>query len=277
MDVLMDGIAFGESPRWHDNRLWFSDWGAGRVYSVAADGSSALEAEIESFPLCIDFLPDGRLLLVSSADRRVLRREPDGALTPHAELGAVASTPWNDIVVDGRGNAYVNNIGFDFPEGHFTPGFIALITPDGAVRQVAEGLAFPNGMVVTPDGRTLIVAESYGNKLTAFDIAADGSLSGGRVWAAVDDHPDGICLDAEGAIWYGDVGTSRAVRVREGGELLETIDLDRGCFAVMLGGQDGRTLFIVANEWGEADDMAGGAPRGQVLLTRAPAPRAGWP
>src|SRR3990170_509633 len=141
MDVLMDGIAFGESPRWHDNKLWFSDWGAGRVYSVAADGSSAVEAEVESFPLCIDFLPDGRLLLVSSADRRVLRREPDGALTPHAELGAVASTPWNDIVVDGRGNAYVNNIGFDFPGGEFAPGIVVLVTHEGKVTPVADGLA----------------------------------------------------------------------------------------------------------------------------------------
>jgi sugar lactone lactonase YvrE len=275
--VLLDGLAFPESPRWHDGRLWVSDWGAGEVIAVDPEGASEVIARIPSFPMCIDHLPDGRLLIVSSAEHRLVRREPDGTLVTHGDLSGFGDHPWNDIVVDGRGNAYVNNIGFDFPEGHITPGFIALITPDGAVRQVAEGLAFPNGMVVTPDGRTLIVAESYGNKLTAFDIAADGSLSGGRVWAAVDDHPDGICLDAEGAIWYGDVGTSRAVRVREGGELLETIDLDRGCFAVMLGGQDGRTLFIVANEWGEADDMAGGAPRGQVLLTRAPAPRAGWP
>jgi sugar lactone lactonase YvrE len=131
-------------------------------------------------------------------------------------------------------------------------------------------------MVVTPDNETLIVAESYGNKLTAFDIAPDGSLSDGRTWAAVEDHPDGICLDAEGAIWSGDVGSKRAVRVREAGEVLQTIDLDRGGFACMLGGLDGRTLFIITNEWG-GDAMAGGAPQGQVLAVRAPAPRAGWP
>ncbi|HEX2469571.1 MAG TPA: SMP-30/gluconolactonase/LRE family protein [Candidatus Limnocylindrales bacterium] len=275
--VLLDGLAFPESPRWHDGRLWVSDWGAGEVIAVDPEGASAVMARIPSFPMCIDHLPDGRLLIVSSAERRLVRQEPDGTLVTHADLSGFGDHPWNDIVVDGRGNAYVNNIGFDFPGGEVAPGFIALVTPDGVVRQVAQGLAFPNGMVVTPDGRTLIVAESYGNKLTAFDIAADRSLSGGHVWAAVDDHPDGICLDAEGAVWYGDVGSKRAVRVREDGELLETIDLDRGCFAVMLGGQDGRTLFIVANEWGGADDMAGGTPRGQVVVTRAPAPGAGWP
>jgi sugar lactone lactonase YvrE len=275
--VLVEGLAFPESPRWHDGRLWVSDWGAGEVIAVDLEGTSEVIARIPSFPMCIDHLPDGRLLVVSSAEQRLVRQEPDGMLVTHADLSGFGDHPWNDIVIDGRGNAYVNNIGFDFPQGEFAPGFIALITPDGAVRQVADGLAFPNGMAVTPDGQTLIVAESYGNKLTAFAIAADGRLSGGRVWAAVSDHPDGICLDAEGAVWYGDVGTKRAVRVREGGEVLETIDLDRGCFAVMLGGQDGRSLFMVANEFGGAEDQAGGEPQGQVLVTRARSPRAGRP
>jgi sugar lactone lactonase YvrE len=180
-------------------------------------------------------------------------------------------------VVDGRGNAYVNNIGFDFPEGEVAPGIIALATPGGSVQQVADGIAFPNGMVVTPDNATLIVAESYGNRLTAFDIAADGSLANRRIWADVADHPDGICLDADGAIWYGDVGTKRAVRVREGGEVLQEIVLDRGCFACMLGGPERRTLFLIANEWGDAEASSDTSAKGQVLAVPAPAPGVGWP
>ena len=142
---------------------------------------------------------------------------------------------------------------------------------------MADGVAFPNGMVVTPDNSTLIVAESYGSKLTAFDIDADGGLSNRRVWADLDGGaPDGICLDAENAVWYADVPNKRCVRVREGGEVLQTIDLDRGCFACMLGGVDGRTLFMMANEWRGAADMAGGSRAGQVLTVEAPAPGAGW-
>jgi sugar lactone lactonase YvrE len=275
--ILMTGLAFPESPRWHDGRLWVSDWGAGEVVAVDLDGRSEVVARVPSFPMCIDHLPDGRLLIVSSSDRRLLRQDPDGSLVTHADLAGLADHPWNDIVVDGRGNAYVNNIGFDFPGGEFAPGIIVLVTPDGAARQVADGVAFPNGMVVTPDNATLIVAESYGNKLTAFDIDALGSLSNGRLWAAVDDYPDGICLDDEGAIWYGDVGNKRCVRVREGGDVLHSIQLDRGCFACMLGGPDRRTLFLIANEWGGSDDMAGGSRAGLVLATEAPAPGVGWP
>ena len=192
MDVVMDGIVFGESPRWRDEQLWFSDWGAGRVFSVAADGTPTVEAEVVSFPMCIDFLPDGRLLVVSSASRQLLRREPDGSLLPHADLASVSTKPWNDIVVDAGGNAYVNSIGFDFPEEEFAPGIVVLVTPDGKVSPVADGLAFPNGMAITSDGSTLIVAESYAEQLTAFDIADDGTLSGRRVWATTPgEHPDG--------------------------------------------------------------------------------------
>ena len=181
-------------------------------------------------------------------------------------------------MVDGRGNAYVNTIGFDFPGGQFAPGIIALVTPDGAVRQVADGVAFPNGMVVTPDNATLILAESYGNRLTAFDIAADGSLAHRRTWAdLVGGYPDGICLDAEGAIWYADVPNQRCVRVREGGAVLQTVDLDRGCFACMLGGVDNQTLFMVAATWDGPASMAGEQRTGLVLSIVAPAPGAGWP
>ena len=216
MTVLMEGIVFGESPRWHDGRLWFSDWGANQVIALDPGGGHEVVASVPSFPMCIDFLPDGRLLVVDSAQRRVLRREPDGSMVTHAELAAVSEKPWNDIVVDERGNAYVNSIGFDFPDEQFAPGFVVLVTPEGAVRRVAEDLAFPNGMAITADGATLIVAESYGNRLTAYRIGPDGELADRRVWApAGDDHPDGICVDAEGAVWYADVGNRHCVRVRE--------------------------------------------------------------
>ena len=277
LQVLMSGLAFPESPRWHDDRLWFSDWGAHEVIAVDLEGKSEVITRIQSFPFCIDFLPDGRLLVVSARDRLLLRMEPDGSLVTHADLTSLSDHPWNEIVVDGRGNAYINNIGFDFPGGEFATGIIALVTPDGSTRQVADGVAFPNGMVVTPDNATLIVAESYGKRLTAFDITADGSLSNRRVWADLDGgSPDGICLDAENAVWYGDVPNKRCVRVREGGEVLQTIDLDRGCFACALGGADRRTLFLVATEWGGTTSMASGARTGQVLIVEAPAPGAGW-
>ena len=274
--TLTDGLGLGESPRWHDGRLWCSDWVAQEVVAFDPAGGSEVVARIPSFPFCIDWLPDGRLLIVSGGDARLLRREPDGSLLTHADLSRLSRYPWNEIVVDGRGNIYLNNIGFDFPAGAFAPGIIALVTLDGSVRQVADGVAFPNGMAVTPDGGTLIVAESYANRLTAFDMAADGSLSNRRVWAEVgEDHPDGICLDAEGAVWYADVGTKRCVRVREGGEVLQSIELDRGCFACMLGGLDGRTLFMAAAVYDPATMFS--ERTGQILTAEAPAPGAGWP
>ncbi|MFD0856619.1 SMP-30/gluconolactonase/LRE family protein, partial [Actinomadura adrarensis] len=232
--VLMTGIAFGESPRWHDGRLWFSDWMAGQVLAVDTDGKSEVivHADFPSMPMCIDYLPDGRLLVVSSSEGLIKRREPDGTLVDHATLGDL-SVGYNEIVVDGRGNLYVNAIGFDMMAGEDPkPGIVALVPPDGKARQVADGVMFPNGMAVTPDESTLIVAESYGRRLTAFDITSDGDLVNRRVWAETgDDHPDGICLDADGAVWYADVGNKRCVRVREGGEVLDTVTVDRGCFS----------------------------------------------
>jgi sugar lactone lactonase YvrE len=278
LQTLMTGIAFGESPRWHDDRLWFSDWGAQEIIAVDLEGESEVIVRVPSFPFCIDFLPDGRLLIVSASDRLLLRREPDGPLVTHADLSTLSEHPWNDIVVDGGGNAYIGNIGFDFPEAEFAPGTLALVTPDGSARQVADGVAFPNGIVVTPDNSTLIVAESYANRLTAFDITADSNLSNQREWADLGGGvPDGICLDAEDAVWYGDVPNKRCVRVREGGEVLQTIDLDRGCFACMLGGPDGKTLFIVAQEWSGMESTADGERTGQLLTAPAPAAGAGWP
>src|ERR671935_803950 len=273
LQTLMTGLALGEAPRWHDGRLWFSDWGAQEVVAVDLEGKSEVIVRVATLPFCIDWLPDGRLLIVSGRDRLLLRREPDGSLVTHADLTSLSDHPWNEIVVDGRGNAYLNNIGFDFPGGEFVPGILTLVSPDGSAQQVADGVAFPNGMVVTPDNSTLILAESYANRLTAFDIAADGSLSNRRVWGALDGGvPDGMCLDAANAIWYGDVPNRRCVRVREGGEVLQTIELDRGCFACMLGGVNKRTLFMVAAVWDPANMMGGGARTGQVLTVEAPAP-----
>ena len=271
--VLLTGLAIGESPRWHEDRLWFSNWGSQEIIAVDLQGNSEVMVSVPAAgPFCIDWLPGGRLLVVAGQEALLLHGDPDGSLSTYAELGSISERPWNDIVVDGRGNAYVGNIGFDFPEGEFVPGILALVTPDSSARQVADGVAFPNGIVVTPDNSTLILAESYGNLLTAFDIAADGGLSNRRVWADLGDGvPDGICLDAEGAVWYGDVPNERCVRVREGGEVLHTVELDRGCFACMLGGEDGKTLFMVAA------DMTSEARTGQVLTIGAPSAGVGWP
>jgi sugar lactone lactonase YvrE len=271
----MEGIVFGESPRWHDGRVWFSDWGANQVIALGTDGHHEVVVTVASFPMCIDFLPDGRLLVVDSAQRRLLRREAGGSLVQHADLSRVSEKPWNDIVVDDRGNAYVNTIGFDFPGGQFAPGLVVLVTPDGNVSQVADGLAFPNGMAISPDGATLIVAESYAERLTAYDISGGGGLANRRVWAQTpDDHPDGICVDAEGAVWYADVGNKRCVRVREGGEVLATVDLDRGAFACALSRGDDPRLFVVGQTWGGPEPSQ---PSGQVVAFPAPAPGAGRP
>ena len=206
-------------------------------------------ARVDSFPMCIDWLPDGRLLIVSSAAQLLLAQESDGSLVTYADLSGLTDFKWNDIATDGRGHSYVNETGFDFPGGEFAPGRVALVGPDRTARLVAEGVAFPNGMAVSPDGAILIVAESYGSRLTAFDIRADGSLSPGRLWADLAGGvPDGICVDAEGSVWYADVPHQSCVRVREGGEVQQTVELDRGGFACALGGADGRTLFVTTNE-----------------------------
>jgi sugar lactone lactonase YvrE len=274
--ILTGGLGLGESPRWHDGRLWVADWGARTVVAIDASGGSEVILRMPSYPFSIDWLPDGRLVIVN--ETRILRREPDGALVTHADLAGLSEKRWNEIVVDGRGAAYVNNVGFDFPGGAFAPGIIALATPEGSVRQVADGVAFPNGMAITPDNSTLIVAESYGQRLTAFAIAADGSLAERRVWADLPDcAPDGLCIDREGAVWYADVPNKRCVRVREGGAVLQSVGLDRGCFACALGGAEGRTLFMTAAEWRGSANAADLARTGKVLTIEAPAARAGRP
>ncbi|MEU8900930.1 SMP-30/gluconolactonase/LRE family protein [Nocardia sp. NPDC048505] len=273
-EVLVEGIAFGESPRWHDGRLWFADWAAGQVIRVGEDGGQEVMASVESFPLCFDFQPDGHMLLVDSTHARVLRREPGGELEAHAELSAVAVTPWNDIVVDQHSNAYVNNIGFDFPGGEVAPGLVVRVGAEGEVRRVADDLAFPNGMAISPDGETLVVAESYAEQLTAFTIADDGSLTARRVWAPTPgDHPDGICFDTEGHLWYADVGNRHCVRIAEGGTILSTVTLDRGAFACALSRDPSPRLYVVGQRYGEETN----SHSGRVVVFPAPAPGAGWP
>lgn len=278
--VLTAGLAFGESPRWHDGRLWVCNWGTGEIVAVDAQGNSEVVLTVPAvLPYSIDWLPDGRLLVVSGREGLLLRQEADGRLVTHADLRPLSKSPWNEIVVDGRGNIYLNGGGpASAPGEHFGPGTIVLVTPDGAIREVAENIAFANGMVVTPDNKTLIVAESHANRLTAFDIAGDGSLANRHVWADLGNgFPDGIALDGEGAVWYADVPNRHCVRVSEGGAKLDTVEADRGCFACMLGSADGRTLFIVAAQWRGFEHMVSDARTGQVLSAEAPAPGAGWP
>jgi sugar lactone lactonase YvrE len=285
--VLMSGLGLVESPRWHHGQLWFADWIAGEIIALDVEDDRAGRSEVvvrhPSLPLCFDRLADGTPVIVSGPEKALLRVGDDGTLTRYADLAPLSEYGCNDIVVDGRGNAYVNNGNFDFavgpPAGDVAPGFVALVTPDGHARRVAEDIAFPNGMAVLADGTTLIVADSYRHALIAFDIEADGSLANRRTWAdLVDGTPDGICADAENAVWYADVPNQRCVRVHEGGEVRQTVDLDRGAFACMLGGSDGATLFIVAAQWPGVAGLGGDAPwNGQVLSTRVSAPGAGWP
>src|SRR2546425_12221314 len=208
------------------------------VVAVDLDGKSEVMVRVPTtIPFCIDWLPDGRLLIVSGRERLLLRREPGGSLVTHADLRPLSEHGCNEIVVDGRGNAYVHGGGFDRPGQKVASGIIALVTPDGSVRQVADGIAFPNGMAVTPDNSTLVIAESHGKKLTAFDITADGSLSNRRVWADLGDGvPDGIFIDGDGAVWDAGVPNNSCVSVREGGQMLKMCTLAPGCFACMLWG-----------------------------------------
>jgi sugar lactone lactonase YvrE len=286
--TLLTDLVIGESPRWHDGRLWFAHWGTDEIVAVDPAGEAEVVfSGVRATPppglgWSIDWLPDGRLLVTGEGLKRV---ESDGSTVPHADLSALGIDGFNEIVVDGRGNIYVNGgVHFD-PGDPQAPGIVALVTPDGDVRRVAEGIAFPNGMAVSPDNATLIVAESFARTLTAFDIAEDGGLSNRRVWSG-DVGPDGICMDAEGAVWTGVGGLDDNLvgRVRDGGEVLEQVQLDHPCFACMLGGEDGRTLFMLTADWHMPDSfeeniarLTQGPRTGRLLAAPAPAPRAGWP
>ena len=254
-DVIAEGLYFGEGPRWHDGRLWFSDFYDHAVKSVDEDGSVATQFELAGQPSGLGWMPDGTLLVVSMLDRRVLRM--NGELVPHADLSSVATYHCNDMVVDRQGRAYVGNFGFDLDHELTTRGAesvladhdkaaLALVQPDGSVSVAATNLSFPNGAVITPDGRTLILAETLGARLTAFDIAEDGSLSGRHTWAELSEGvPDGICLDEAGHVWYANPLGTNAICVAEGGKVIANVETSAPCYACMLGGRDGRTLFCL--------------------------------
>jgi sugar lactone lactonase YvrE len=276
--VLLDGLTFPEGPRWRDGRLWFSDFYSHRVIAVDPAGRAETIAEVPEQPSGLGWLPDGRLLVVSMRDRRLLRREPDGRLVEHADLSALAGGNCNDMVVDAAGRAYVGNFGFDSHGGApEQPANLIRVDPDGSVHLADSGLRFPNGSVITPDGGTLVVGETRGNRLTAWDIGADGALSNRRLWADLGaGYPDGICLDAEGAIWVADPRNNEVIRVREGGGIVERVSTgDCGAFACMLGGDDRKTLHICTAL--RSGPPAAELMSGRIETIRATVPGAGLP
>jgi sugar lactone lactonase YvrE len=282
--VLATDLVIGESARWHDGRLWLSNWGAAEILTFDEDGHRELITKVPTtIPFSIDWLSNGQLLITAGPEQRLLRQEPDGSLVDHADLTGLPGG-LNEIVIDGRGTVYVDGGADFYPDEGVAPGFIAAISSDGTVRQVADGIAFPNGMAVTEDNSTLIIAESFAGKLTAFDITEDGSLDNRRTFA--DALADGICMDAEGAVWtpswYDNAPC--CLRVAEGGEVLDRIQLDQSGFACALGGPDGRTLFMLTADWHMDEDfmdnlnrLTTGPHTGHVLTTTVSVPSAGWP
>jgi sugar lactone lactonase YvrE len=276
-DVLLTGLHFGEGPRWHDDRLWFSDFYRHGIYTVDEGGNEELVLEEPNQPSGLGWLPDGDLLFVSMLDRSLKRRAADGTVSLHADLSAVAAGPCNDMVVAADGTAYVGNFGFDRNAGEeFRAATLAIVSPDGTVREGPAGLDFPNGTVIDPTGSQLVIAESFGRRLKAYTITGDGSLVDERLFADLGRRiPDGICLDAEGGIWVADPRNASCFRVLDGGEVTDVIDLELNCFACMLGGEDRRTLFMVtAPTSGEAAEHD---PSGRIETTRVDVPGAGLP
>lgn len=277
VETLLDGLTFPEGPRWHEGRLWFSDFYNYRVVALGLDGKAETMATVPECPSGLGWMPDGSLLVVSMLDRRLLRQTVDGLVT-HADLSSIAGGPCNDMAVDAAGRAYVGNFGYERFRGEAArPAKLARVDPDGTATVVADDMLFPNGTVITPDGKRMIVGESMGNRLTSFDIGPDGGLSNRRVFAATPDLvPDGICLDADGAIWVADPRHNRVVRIREGGEITDTIALPgRNAYACMLGGPDRRTLFICTAP-GSGPDRAGKTD-GKIEFTRVLVPGDGLP
>ena len=286
METLLDGLSFGEGPRWHQGRLWFSDFYRHEVVAVDLDGNRERIVEVPQQPSGLGWLPDGDLLVVSMLDRKLLRFD-GSTLSEHGDLGNFATGPCNDMVVDAEGRAYVGNFGFDRHRGEQPrDAMLTLVDADGRVSVAADGLAFPNGTVITPDGSTLIVGETLANRLTAFDRdSATGRLSNRRVWADLSGdatttgphYPDGICLDAEGAIWVTDPRGDAVLRVHEGGAISDWVPTGEGrfSFAAMLGGVDGRTLFVVTNTGSGPDNVT--RSDGRIEITTVEVPGAGRP
>ncbi|MEM9561365.1 MAG: SMP-30/gluconolactonase/LRE family protein [Actinomycetota bacterium] len=279
LTTILDDLAFGEGPRWHDGRLWFSDFYRHEVVAVTPDGEREHQVEVPNQPSGLGWTPDGDLLVVSMLDRRLLRWDGE-TLAEHADLSSLVTAPCNDMVVDGDGRAYVGNFGFEYEKGEtFVETLLVIVEPDGTVAAGPDDLAFPNGTVITPDGATLVVGESWGRRLTAFERdPATGALGERRVWADLAPGvPDGICLDADGAIWVGDPRNGEVFRVLEGGEVTDRISCGDGrhAFACMLGGDDGTTLFVVTNV-GSGSARAG-EREGRIEKVEVDVPAAGWP
>jgi sugar lactone lactonase YvrE len=286
--VLVEGVYFGEGPRWRDGRLWFSDFYAHAVRSVSLAGDLRSEFTIDDEPSGLGWLPDGDLLVVSMEQRRLLRRSPDGEITLHADLSKIAAWHCNDMVVDAQGRAYVGNFGFDLHDemekrgtesvlAEHATARLACVQPDGTVREAAADMHFPNGTVITPDGKTLIIGETLAGCLTAFDIGPGGELSNRRLWASLGGRvPDGICLDAEGAVWVANPLAPECVRVAEGGEVLDVVETGMPCFACMLGGDDGRTLLMPVAPSSLPSEVAA-IPRGRIEIATVDVPHAGLP
>ena len=275
---LLDNLVFPEGPRWRDGRLWFSDMHAQEVVAVTPGGEREVVARVPKNPSGLGWLPDGRLLIVSMEDRRLLRQEADGSLVEHADLSALATGRCNDMIVDASGRAYVGHFGFDLhARAEFAEASLLAVAPDGRATVAAPALRFPNGAVITPDGGTLVVAETFGRRLTAFDIGDDGALSNRRVWAELGVPPDGICLDAEGCIWVAVPRPGAFLRVAEGGDVRARVDLEGwGGYACMLGGEEGRTLFLLEALTADPDEMAGRG-NGRIRTMEVDAPRSGLP
>lgn len=275
---LAEGLCFGEGPRWRDGALWLSDMHAHEVVRLDADGSRTRIVEVPNRPSGLGWLPGGELLIVSMTDRSLLKF--DGRrLTTHADLSGLASFHCNDMVVDGEGRAYVGNFGFDLnARAKPAPAELVCVEPDGSARIVAGELMFPNGTVITPDGATLIVAETFGARLTAFDRTANGDLGNRRVWAELPNGavPDGICLDSEGGIWSASPTTCECIRQVEGGRITHRVEVDQGAFACMLGGADGTTLYILTADSSDPDTCQA-SRQGRIERCTAPYPGAGWP
>ncbi|HKI14652.1 MAG TPA: SMP-30/gluconolactonase/LRE family protein [Roseiarcus sp.] len=277
LTTLIDGLSFPEGPRWHDGKLFFSDMHAHKVIAADMTGRTETICEVPAWPSGLGWLPDGRMLVVSMTDRRLLRLDRDG-LKVAADLSKLASFHCNDMVVDAKGRAYVGNFGFDL-HAQATPKFgeLVMVEPNGAARVVAGEMKFPNGTVITPDGKTLIVGESTGACLTAFDIGADGSLSNRRLWAEIAPAiPDGITLDAEGAVWVASPLTDEVIRVHQGGEVTERIKTANHAYACMLGGPDRRTLFVLTAADSDPDKCRA-KPTGRIETTPVEIASAGFP
>jgi len=281
LDVIVDGLTFPEGPRWHDGRLWFSDIHVAEVISMNADGSDRrVECTVVGYPSGLGWDRRGRLLIASVMDRRLLRRQADGSLSEVADLSGVARHMINDMVVDGRGNAYIGDIGFELGPGmEPRPGQQILVTAAGAVRVAADDLMFPNGSIVTPDGTTTIIGESFGGRLSAFTIRDDGSLIDRRVWAQLPAGavPDGSCFDAEGCVWTASPTTNEVLRIREGGAVVDRVSTgDRGAYACMLGGRDRTTLFVCTARTHEPTQTVD-QKAGRIEAVEVDVPGAGWP